>query len=130
MEEFHGSLMQVMAISSLEEEDGEAEPEEAAAPTVMTVIIKALKDAPIVEEKEEVRIKTPEEKFRKVLVETIIGWGCESEIEDPELVRQMVNLLLRQYDTVGELMKASETTYVIDGKTKQDAIGRSNESCY
>ena len=122
MEEFHGSLMQVMAISSLEEEDGEAEPEEAAAPTVMTVIIKALKDAPIVEEKEEVRIKTPEEKFRKVLVETIIGWGCESEIEDPELVRQMFKLLLRQYDTVGELMKAAENTYVIDGKTKQDAI--------
>ena len=92
----------------------------------MSVIIKALKDEKKEEEKEEIRIKSPEEKFRKVLVETIIGWGCESEIEDPELVRQMFNLLLRQYDTVGELMKATETTYVIDGKTKQDAIGKSN----
>ncbi len=46
-------------------------------------------------------IKSPEEKFRKVLVETIIRWGCEAEIESTDLVREMFALLLRQYDTVG-----------------------------
>jgi len=56
-------------------------------------------------EGEEIRIKMPEEKFRKVLVETIIRWGSESTIESTELVREMFSLLLRQYDTVGELVK-------------------------
>ena len=122
MEEFHDSLMGVMAISSIEEEDVELEAVEEGRPSVFTVIMKTLKDVPLVEEKEEVRIKSPEEKFRKVLVETIIGWGCETEIENTELVRQMFSLLLRQYDTVGELMRATEQTYVIDTKTRQDAV--------
>jgi hypothetical protein len=34
----------------------------------------------------------------------------------------MFSLLLRQYDTVGELMRATENTYVIDSKTKEDAV--------
>ena len=34
----------------------------------------------------------------------------------------MFSLLLRQYDTVGELMRATENTYVIDNKTKEDAV--------
>ena len=122
MEEFHDSLMGVMAISSIEEEDVEPEAVAEGRPSVFTVIMKTLKDVPLVEEKEEVRIKSPEEKFRKVLVETIIGWGCETEIENTELVRQMFSLLLRQYDTVGELMRATEQTYVIDTKTRQDAV--------
>ena len=75
------------------------------------------------EAEEEARIKTSEEKFRKVLVETIIRWGSESEIESTDLVREMFSLLLRQYDTVGELMRATENTYVIDSKTKEDAVG-------
>ena len=122
MEEFHDSLMQVMAIGSIEEEDAEVEAVDESRPSVFTVILKTLKDVPLVEEKEEIRVKSPEEKFRKVLVETIIGWGCEAEIENTELVREMFSLLLRQYDTVGELMRATENTYVIDTKTKQDAI--------
>ncbi|CAB4064635.1 RYR2 [Lepeophtheirus salmonis] len=69
-----------------------------------------------------VRKKTQEEKFRKVLVEAIIRWGSESEIESKELVREMFNLLIRQYDTVGELMKALENTYVVDTKTSLDVV--------
>ena len=67
-------------------------------------------------EGEEIRMKTSEEKFRKVLVETIIRWGSEASIENTDLVREMFSLLLRQYDTVGELMRATENTYVIDSK--------------
>lgn len=54
------------------------------------------------------------------MVETIIRWGCESEIESIDLVREMFGLLLRQYDTIGELMKATENTYIVDSKTKTD----------
>ena len=32
----------------------------------------------------------------------------------------MFSLLLRQYDTVGELMRATENTYIVDAKTKPD----------
>ncbi len=56
--------------------------------------------------------------IKKVLVETVIRWGCEAEIEDTDLVREMFALLLRQYDTVGELMRATENTYIVDAKTK------------
>ncbi len=48
----------------------------------------------------------------------MIRWGCEAEIEDTDLVREMFALLLRQYDTVGELMRATENTYIVDAKTK------------
>ena len=33
--------------------------------------------------------KTPEEKFRKVLIQTIVNWAEESQIETPKLVREM-----------------------------------------
>ena len=52
----------------------------------------------------------------------VVRWGCESEIESTDLVREMFSLLVRQYDTVGELMRATENTYVIDNKTKEDAV--------
>ncbi|KAI5643470.1 SPRY domain-containing protein [Phthorimaea operculella] len=64
--------------------------------------------------------KTPEEKFRKVLIQTIVSWAEESQIETPKLVREMFSLLVRQYDAVGELIRALEKTYVINAKTKQD----------
>ena len=37
-----------------------------------------------------------------------------------DLVREMFSLLLRQYDTVGELMRATENTYIVDANTKED----------
>ena len=82
MTDFHDGLMQVMSISSLEEEEVEEAPKEEGKPSVFTVIMKTLKDQPLKEEQDEQHIKSPEEKFRKVMVETIIRWGSESEIEN------------------------------------------------
>lgn len=67
--------------------------------------------------------KTPEEIFRKVLISTIVSWAEESQIEMPKLVREMFSLLVRQYDTVGELIRALQKTYVINSKTKNDVAG-------
>ena len=123
MSGFHDSLMKVMAISSLEEEDVEEAPVEEGKPSIISVIVKALKDESLNDgDGKDKHVKTQEEKFRKVLVETVIRWGCESEIADTELVREMFKLLVRQYDTIGELMSASENTYVIDNRTKNDAV--------
>ncbi|KAE9543520.1 hypothetical protein AGLY_002320 [Aphis glycines] len=64
--------------------------------------------------------KIPEEIFRKVLITTIVSWAEETQIETPKLVREMFSLLVRQYDSVGELIRALEKTYVINFKTKED----------
>lgn len=58
--------------------------------------------------------------FRKVLISTIVFWAEESQIETPKLVREMFSLLVRQYDTVGELIRALEKCYVVNNKTKDD----------
>ena len=58
--------------------------------------------------------------FRKVLIATIVKWAEESQIETPKLVREMFSLLVRQYDTVGELIRALEKTYVTNAKTRAD----------
>jgi hypothetical protein len=42
MVEFHDSLMQVMSISSLEEEDVEIEPKNDEKPSIMSVIFKVI----------------------------------------------------------------------------------------
>ena len=41
-------------------------------------------------------------------------------IENYTLVREMFRLLLRQYDGVGELMRAVQKTYVMNSTTKAD----------
>lgn len=55
-----------------------------------------------------------------MLISTIVIWAEESQIETPKLVREMFSLLVRQYDTVGELIRALEKTYVVNNKTKDD----------
>lgn len=47
-------------------------------------------------------------------------WAEESQIETPKLVREMFSLLVRQYDTIGEFIRALEKTYVINSKTRED----------
>lgn len=43
------------------------------------------------------------EFFLKKIVETVIKWAEESEIENRELVRQMFHLLLRAFNGIGEV---------------------------
>ena len=126
MSEFHDSLMSVMSIASLEAEDVEIpSPDEVAEKqSLMVTFSETLKAAQGEKtddgEAGEPHIKSAEEKFRKVLVDTIIKWGCEAEIENKDLIREMFSLLLRQYDTVGELMKATENSYIINSDTTED----------
>lgn len=80
--------------------------------------VKELEEEPKVPEEPEK--KTPEEIFRKVLTSTVVQWAEESEIESSKLVREMFSLLVRQYDTIGELIRALEKTYVTNAKTKSD----------
>nr|NP_001246206.1 ryanodine receptor, isoform J [Drosophila melanogaster]AFH07961.1 ryanodine receptor, isoform J [Drosophila melanogaster] len=123
--DFHDSLMQKVSLNALQEPDGvEGTAIEEVKTGPITKIynfintVKELEEGP--KEVEEPEKKTPEEVFRKVLIKTIVSWAEESQIENPKLVREMFSLLLRQYDTVGELVRALEKTYVINTRARDD----------
>lgn len=121
--EFHERLLGKVSLTALQEPDGENSGKDAKPSALKKFynFINAVKDLDenLIEPAEPEK-KTPEEIFRKVLIKTIVGWAEESQIETPKLVREMFGLLVRQYDTVGELIRALEKTYVINSKTKDD----------
>lgn len=126
--DFHEKLLNKVSLSALQEpQSDEGDGEEVVKPGPFTKFynfinaVKELEEGPT--EPIEPEKKTPEEVFRKVLIKTIVGWAEESQIESPKLVREMFGLLVRQYDTVGELIRALEKTYVINSKTKVDVAG-------
>lgn len=122
--DFHERLLHKVSLSALQEpEEGENSAADDKSSTLKKLynFINAVKDLDEnAVEPAEPEKKTPEEIFRKVLIKTIVGWAEESQIETPKLVREMFGLLVRQYDTVGELIRALEKTYVINSKTKDD----------
>lgn len=122
--DFHERLLHKVSLNALQEpEEGEnaAADDKPSALKKLYNFINAVKDMDEnAVEPAEPEKKTPEEIFRKVLIKTIVGWAEESQIETPKLVREMFGLLVRQYDTVGELIRALEKTYVINSKTKDD----------
>lgn len=125
---FHEQFLGKVSLTALQEPESDEPEEEEEKPSPLKKLynfINAVKDA---DESAEVQYvepekKTPEEVFRKMLIKTIVGWAEESQIENPKLVREMFSLLVRQYDTVGELIRALEKTYVINSKTKDDVAG-------
>lgn len=129
MNGFHNNLMTYVSLHALQEaaEAANEVVEEIEKPGAMRRVfnfinaVKELEEEPKIEP-EPVK-KTPEEVFRKVLISTIVSWAEETQIETPKLVREMFSLLVRQYDTVGELIRALEKTYVINSKTKDDVAG-------
>ncbi|XP_067007679.2 ryanodine receptor [Anabrus simplex] len=125
---FHGKLMGHVSLSALQEPaEGEEGQMELAKPGPLKRLynfinaVKEMEEEP--KEEEEPEKKTPEEVFRKVLISTIVRWAEESQIETPKLVREMFGLLVRQYDSVGELIRALQKTYIINSKTKNDVAG-------
>lgn len=60
--------------------------------------------------------------LKELISQTITTWAQESHIQDPELVRVMFSLLRRQYDGIGELLRAMKKSYTISAASVQDAI--------
>ncbi|XP_018801099.1 PREDICTED: ryanodine receptor isoform X5 [Bactrocera latifrons] len=123
--DFHDSLMKKVSLNALQEPDEvDCNAIEEVKTGPITKIynfinaVKELEEGP--KEIEEPEKKTPEEVFRKVLIKTIVSWAEESQIENPKLVREMFSLLVRQYDTVGELVRALGKTYVINNRARED----------
>uniref|UniRef100_A0A0A9WDJ1 Ryanodine receptor 44F n=2 Tax=Lygus hesperus TaxID=30085 RepID=A0A0A9WDJ1_LYGHE len=121
---FHEQLLVKVSLSALQEPQEEEEETDANKPGMFKKMynfinrVKELDEPPKVEPEPEK--KTPEEVFRKVLIKTIVRWAEEHQIETPKLVREMFSLLVRQYDTIGEIMRSLKTTYAINYKTRDD----------
>nr|XP_046269039.1 ryanodine receptor 3-like [Scatophagus argus] len=60
--------------------------------------------------------------LKELISQTMVSWAQECHIQDPELVRKMFSLLRRQYDSIGELLRAMRKTYTISAVSVQDTI--------
>ncbi|KAF2882575.1 hypothetical protein ILUMI_23592 [Ignelater luminosus] len=122
LNEFHDNLMGQVSLNALQVPEGDIE--ETSKPGTFTKFynfinaVKELEEEPKPEPEPERPI--PEASFRKVLIATIVNWAQETQVEMPKLVREMFSLLVRQYDSVGELIRALQKTYIINAKTKGD----------
>lgn len=60
--------------------------------------------------------------LQELISHTMIHWAQESFIQNPELVRLMFSLLHRQYDALGELIRALPKAYIINAVSVQDTM--------
>ncbi|XP_025830516.1 ryanodine receptor [Agrilus planipennis] len=121
---FHDGLMSQVSLNALQVPQDAENPDDQQKPNPFKRLynlinaVKELEEEP--KEEPEPERKMPEEVFRKVLIATVVRWAEEAQIETPKLVREMFSLLVRQYDSVGALIRALQKTYVINAKTKLD----------
>ncbi|XP_021239727.1 ryanodine receptor 1-like, partial [Numida meleagris] len=58
--------------------------------------------------------------LQELISQTMVHWAQESFIQSPELVRAMFSLLHRQYDGLGELVRALPKAYTISAHSVAD----------
>ncbi|XP_039597204.1 ryanodine receptor 3 isoform X6 [Polypterus senegalus] len=118
--EFHDDLLLHCGIP-LEEEE-EEEQDTSIRGRLMSLVYK-IKGAPKKQEEEPAETEQAAPTTLKELIsQTMVSWAQESHIQDPELVRVMFSLLRRQYDSIGELLRALRKAYSISAVSVQDTI--------
>ncbi|XP_059897680.1 ryanodine receptor 3 isoform X2 [Gadus macrocephalus] len=103
-------------------EEEEAEKDMSIKGRLLAMVYK-IKGQPQKTEEEPTETELPPPTNLKELIsQTITSWAQECHIQDPELVRVMFSLLRRQYDGIGELLRAMRKSYTISAASVQDAI--------
>ncbi|XP_051829609.1 ryanodine receptor 3 [Antechinus flavipes] len=118
--DFHDDLLIHCGIPLEEEEEEE---EDTSWTGKLRALIYKIKGPP----KPEKELPTEEEELcpttlKELISQTMVRWAQEDQIQDPELVRIMFNLLRRQYDSIGELLQAMRKTYTISHASVDDTI--------
>ncbi|XP_053330601.1 ryanodine receptor 3 [Spea bombifrons] len=118
--EFHEDLLIHCGIP-LDEEDEEEE-DTSWTGRLRTLVYK-IKGRSKTEEQDpaEEEEKSPT-TLKELISQTMVRWAQEDHIQDPELVRIMFSLLRRQYDSIGELLRAMRKTYTISAASVEDTI--------
>uniref|UniRef100_A0A8C4NJ27 Ryanodine receptor 2 n=1 Tax=Eptatretus burgeri TaxID=7764 RepID=A0A8C4NJ27_EPTBU len=123
---FHHGLLVHCGLELEEKEDAEGEQPSSLRERLVRLVewVKNLRknEKQGSEEKQEQQKKKPR-TLHELISNTMIRWAQESLVEDPELVRCMFSLLHRQYDGVGELMRALPKTYTISSASVEDTMG-------
>uniref|UniRef100_UPI00358EA68B ryanodine receptor 2-like n=1 Tax=Myxine glutinosa TaxID=7769 RepID=UPI00358EA68B len=123
---FHHDLLVHCGLELEEKEDEEDEQPSSLRDRLVRLVewVKNLRKNE--EQGSEEKQHEPKKKPRtlhELISNTMIRWAQESLVEDPELVRSMFSLLHRQYDGVGELMRALPKTYTISSASVEDTLG-------
>uniref|UniRef100_H3CF57 Ryanodine receptor 3 n=1 Tax=Tetraodon nigroviridis TaxID=99883 RepID=H3CF57_TETNG len=115
---FHEELRLHCGIPIEEEE----EDQDTSIKGRLLALLYKIKGPPQKIEKEPEKEQAAPTNLKELISQTITSWAQESHIQDPELVRVMFSLLRRQYDGIGELLRAMKKTYTISAASVQDAI--------
>uniref|UniRef100_A0A3Q3BSM2 Ryanodine receptor 1a (skeletal) n=1 Tax=Kryptolebias marmoratus TaxID=37003 RepID=A0A3Q3BSM2_KRYMA len=119
---FHNTLLAHCGVH-IEEEEHEEEVDNSLRGRLRRLLEKVKKFR---EKKVEVEPEPQEDKkpstLQELISHTMIHWAQESFIQNPELVRMMFSLLHRQYDGLGELMRALPKAYTINEVSIQDTM--------
>ncbi|XP_061072692.1 ryanodine receptor 1b isoform X3 [Conger conger] len=123
LNEFHNCLLAHCGVH-IEEEEEEEEEDRSLRGRLLSMVekVKSLR-----KKKEEDEEPEPEEEakpstLQELISHTMIHWAQESFIQNPELVRLMFSLLHRQYDGLGELIRALPKAYTINAVSVQDTM--------
>ncbi|KAM7397959.1 hypothetical protein PAMA_006028 [Pampus argenteus] len=122
MLDFHNALLAHCGVH-IEEEEQEEEVDNSVRGRLRRLLEKVKKFR---EKKVEVEPEPQEDKkpstLQELISHTMIHWAQESFIQNPELVRMMFSLLHRQYDGLGELMRALPKAYTINAVSIRDTM--------
>ncbi|XP_004859110.1 ryanodine receptor 1 isoform X3 [Heterocephalus glaber] len=123
LQDFHQDLL---AHCGIQLEGEEEEPEEET--TLGSRLMSLLEKVRLVKKKEE----KPEEELpaeepkpqslQELVSHMVVRWAQEDFVQSPELVRAMFSLLHRQYDGLGELLRALPRAYTISVSSVEDTM--------
>ncbi|XP_050977784.1 ryanodine receptor 1 isoform X1 [Labeo rohita] len=118
---FHHDLLAHCGVH-IEEEEQEEEVDNSLRGRLLRLVekVKNLRKKPEAEPEPE-EDKKPS-TLQELISHTMIHWAQESFIQNPELVRLMFSLLHRQYDALGELIRALPKAYTINAVSVQDTM--------
>uniref|UniRef100_A0A8C1G5K8 Ryanodine receptor 1a (skeletal) n=1 Tax=Cyprinus carpio TaxID=7962 RepID=A0A8C1G5K8_CYPCA len=118
---FHQDLLAHCGVH-IEEEEQEEELDSSLRGRLLRLVekVKSLRKKPEAEPEPE-EDKKPS-TLQELISHTMIHWAQESFIQNPELVRLMFSLLHRQYDALGELIRALPKAYIINAVSVQDTM--------
>uniref|UniRef100_H9G6F5 Ryanodine receptor 1 n=1 Tax=Anolis carolinensis TaxID=28377 RepID=H9G6F5_ANOCA len=122
--EFHADLLAHCGIQA-EGEEEEEEEETSLRRRLMSLVEKVVSFRKKKEEAEEDQPPKEEPKpstLQELISHTMVHWAQESFIQSPELVRVMFSLLHRQYDGLGELIRAMPKAYTINANSVEDTM--------
>uniref|UniRef100_A0A8W4FKY0 Ryanodine receptor 1 n=1 Tax=Sus scrofa TaxID=9823 RepID=A0A8W4FKY0_PIG len=114
--EFHQDLLTHCGIQLEGEEE---EPEEEA--TLGSRLMSLLEKVRLQEECSDPCVPFPE-SLQELVSHTVVRWAQEDFVQSPELVRAMFSLLHRQYDGLGELLRALPRAYTISPSSVEDTM--------